>query len=83
MLTGRRIWLTQHNQNQNRESKRHKRSQSQTPSKRGVNNKLSVSGNLGEKFRKSMSNLSSSQDETDIGLISTKKFEHCGPKKDN
>jgi PAP2 superfamily C-terminal len=75
MLTARRIWLQQ---NQNRDAtKRHKRSQSTTP-KRAT--KVTMSGKVDEKMRKSMSNLESFHDNTDY-LISTKKLTN-GPKKD-
>lgn len=63
MLTARRIWIAQPRES----NKRHRRSHSQTPSKR---NKLSMNGNSGEKLRRSMINLSSidAEDESEQKL---------------
>lgn len=69
MLTARRIWIAQPNNPER--SKRQRRSQSQTPSKR---NKFPINGNVGEKLRRSMTNL---VDEID------KKPTSDGPKKEN
>jgi hypothetical protein len=91
MLTTRRIWLEQ---NQESNKRQHKRSQSHTP-KRNVNNnnnnnssssKSSSNGNNNtDKARRSLSSLAVSHDDIDSTdcLISAKKSEKYGPKKDN
>ncbi|KAG5676374.1 hypothetical protein PVAND_006215 [Polypedilum vanderplanki] len=87
MLTTRRIWLTQQNQNQE-SNKRQKRSQSHTPKRNVNNNKSSMNGNDIEKMRRSISgNLAVTNDinSNESSLTnSTRKYEKFnGPKKEN
>lgn len=84
MLTARRIWLTQ-GQNQEESIKRHKRSQSHTPKRNNNNNNNNrTSGSDAEKMRRSISNLYSTKEFENEGLISTtrKSSEKHGPKKE-
>jgi PAP2 superfamily C-terminal len=77
MLTARRIWIAQHNIPE--PSKRQRRSQSQTPSKK---NKLLVNSNTGEKLQRSMTSLTT-QNIEDVNDKKPTSNGNDGPKKDN
>lgn len=74
MLTARRIWLAQPNNPE--QTKRQRRSQSQTPSKKS---KLQGNGSSGEKLRRSMTDLNSQSDN----FVDKKLTSDDGPKKEN
>ena len=77
MLTARRIWVNQANKEPN---KRHRRSQSQTPSKK---QKLSPQSSS-EKFRRSMVDLSTASTAADATTTTaSEKKPNDGPKKEN
>lgn len=69
MLTARRFWLVQ--QNNPEPNRRHRRSQSQTPSKK---NKVTTNGGVAEKLRRSMVDLTTPDAEI---------IRDGGAKKDN
>jgi len=64
MLTARRIWLNQQRSETSSAKKRHRRSQSQTPSRKTNDNKLTVNGtgDTADKLRRSMDSLNNSNE---------------------
>lgn len=78
MLTARRYWVAQQNNHERaKRQQRSSRSQSQTASKKS---KFTEDGNIGEKLRRSMVDLSSSLNRDEIDH---KKLSNGGPKKEN